>query len=387
MDFIDEVRTRSDRFAKRIEHLETEEATKSALVLPFIQMLGYEIFDPTEVVPEFTADVGTKKGEKVDYALIQDGKPAILIECKKYGSNLDEAEMSQLLRYFTVTAARFGILTDGIVYRFFSDLDQPNVMDTKPFFEFNMLDFTDVQVAELKRFTKSAFALRDIVGAARELKYTTEIRRILAEELASPSKEFVRFFLGRVYQGRVTSGVRDQFGSLAKQAFAQFINDRVNTRLKSALEQGDDRTAKPADGDGPSAGEEHEVPEFVHLELEAFQIIKAIVRDMADVHRLNLEVYKRHTSVHLDNYRLVCRLRLRTKSLSMGLISDDGTEERILLNDLDDIFGHADGLRATVASIEAEKNGSGQDVVKHPGRDDEGRTQLLSDNPTGSLRC
>ena len=195
MDFIDDVRTRSDRFAKRIEHLETEEATKSALVLPFIQMLGYEIFDPTEVVPEFTADVGTKKGEKVDYALIQDGKPAILIECKKYGSNLDEAEMSQLLRYFTVTAARFGILTDGIVYRFFSDLDQPNVMDTKPFFEFNILDFTDIQVTELKRFTKSAFAVREIVDAARELKYTTEIKRILAEELAAPSKEFVRFFL------------------------------------------------------------------------------------------------------------------------------------------------------------------------------------------------
>ncbi len=372
MDFIDEVRTRSGRFAKRIEHLETEEATKSALVLPFIQMLGYEIFDPTEVVPEFTADVGTKKGEKVDYALIQDGKPAILIECKKYGSNLDEAEMSQLLRYFTVTAARFGILTDGIVYRFFSDLDQPNVMDTKPFFEFNTLDFTDIQVTELKRFTKSAFAVREIVDAARELKYTTEIKRILAEELAAPSKEFVRFFLGRVYQGRITPAARDQFGSLAKQAFAQFINDRVNTRLKSALEQGDDRTAKPADGDGPSAGEDHEVPEFVPLELEAFQIIKAIVRDVVDVHRLNLEVYKRHTSVHLSNYRLVCRLRLRTKNLSMGLISDDGTEERILLNDLDDIFGHADGLRATVASIEDEKNGSGQDVVKHPGRDDEG---------------
>ena len=372
MDFIDEVRTRSGRFAKRIEHLETEEATKNALVLPFIQMFGYEIFDPTQVVPEFTADVGTKKGEKVDYALIQDGKPAILIECKKYGSNLDEAEMSQLLRYFTVTAARFGILTDGIVYRFFSDLDQPNVMDTKPFFEFNILEFTDIQVTELRRFTKSAFAVREIVDAARELKYTTEIKRILAEELAAPSKEFVRFFLGRVYQGRITPAARDQFGSLAKQAFAQFINDRVNTRLKSALEQGDDRTAKPAAGDGPSAGEEHEVPEFVPLELEAFQIIKAIVRDVVDVHRLNLEVYKRHTSVHLGNYRLVCRLRLRTKSLSMGLISDDGTEERILLNDLDDIFGHADGLRATVASIEVEKNGSGQDVVNHPGRDDEG---------------
>ena len=344
-----------------MEHLETEEAAKSSLVLPFIQMLGYEIFDPTEVLPEFTADIGTKKGEKVDYALIQDSKPAILIECKKYGSNLDDAEISQLLRYFTVTDARFGILTDGITYRFFSDLDQPNVMDSKPFFEFNMLDFTDVQVADLKRFTKSAFAVRDIVDAARELKYTTEIKRILAEELAAPSKEFVRFFLGRVYQGRITPAARDQFGSLAKQAFAQFINDRVNIRLKSALEQGDDRTAKLVESDGPSVGEEHEESEFGPLEVEAFQIVKAILRDIVDVHQMSLVAYKRHTSVNTNNWRLISRLRLRTKNLSMGLISKDGTEERIPLNDLDDIFDHADGIRAIAASIEAEKSGSAED--------------------------
>ena len=191
MDFIDEVRTRSGRFAKRVPHLSTEEAAKSSLVLPFIQMLGYEIFDPTEVVPEFTADVGTKKGEKVDYALVQDGKPVILFECKRYGSNLNEADVSQLLRYFTVTEARFGVLTDGVVYRFFSDLDEPNVMDSKPFFEFNMLDFTEEQAQELKRFTKSAFDMSEIVDAARDLKYTTEIKRVLAQELAAPSDEFV----------------------------------------------------------------------------------------------------------------------------------------------------------------------------------------------------
>ena len=137
MDFIDEVRARSGRFSTRVEKWKgdppTEEATKTSLVLPFIQMLGYDIFDPTEVIPEFTADIGIKKGEKVDYAIMQRGKPAILIECKKYGSNLDEEAVSQLVRYFGVTDAHFGILTDGIVYRFFSDIDQPNVMDLKPF--------------------------------------------------------------------------------------------------------------------------------------------------------------------------------------------------------------------------------------------------------------
>ena len=150
MDFIDEVRTRSSRFAGRIDHLETEEATKNSLVLPFIEMLGYTIFDPTQVVPEFTADVGTKKSEKVDYALMQDGNPIILIECKKYGSNLDNQEMSQLYRYFGATDVRFGILTDGVVYRFFSDFDQQNRMDHKPFFEFNMLNFNEAQVEQLE---------------------------------------------------------------------------------------------------------------------------------------------------------------------------------------------------------------------------------------------
>ena len=244
MAFIDEVQTRSGRFAKRIEHLLTEEASKAALVLPFIQMLGYEIFDPTEVVPEFIADVGDKKGEKVDYALVMDGKPIILIEAKKYGSNLDKAEISQLFRYFHSTAARFGILTDGIVYRFFSDLDQPNVMDTMPFFEFNMLDFTDGQVEQLKRFTKTAFDLANIVDAARELKYVKEIKRVLAEELREPSADFVSLISKRIFDKLPTPSVRKKLMMpLVKQAFTQFINDRINVRFKSALEQGDEQVA------------------------------------------------------------------------------------------------------------------------------------------------
>ena len=191
MDFIDEIRARSTVFAKRVEHLDTEEATKTALVLPFIQMLGYSIFDPTEVVPEYTADTGIKKGEKVDYALMQDGQPMILIEAKNVGTHLDDTDMSQLLRYFSVTDAHFGVLTNGIVYRLFADLLQPNIMDPKPFFEFNILDFTDPQVNALKRFTKDAFALDEIMDAARDLKYTTEIKRFLSDEMANPSDGFV----------------------------------------------------------------------------------------------------------------------------------------------------------------------------------------------------
>ena len=226
MDFIDEVRTRSSNFAKRIDHLDTEEATKQALVLPFVQMLGYAIYDPTEVVPEFTADVGMKKGEKVDYAILQNGRPVLLIECKTYGTTLNEKIVSQLLRYFLTTEARFGILTDGIVYRFFSDLDTDNKMDLEPFFEFNMLDFTEAQVEELKRFTKADFDVDENVIAATALKYTTEIKRMFAQELHSPSKEFIQFILKRVYKGKATQKTLERFNSLGQQAFAQFISEQ-----------------------------------------------------------------------------------------------------------------------------------------------------------------
>ena len=363
MDFIDEVRTRSGRFEERTDHLDTEEATKNALVLPFLQMMGYSIFDPTEVVPEFTADVGAKKGEKVDYALMQDGKPAILIECKIFGNNLEEAEISQLLRYFSTTDAHFGILTDGIIYRFFSDLDQPNVMDTKPFFEFNMLDFTEAEVEGLKRFTKAAFNLDEIVDAARELKYTTEIKRVLAQELDSPSDEFVRFIVGRVYEGRATQTIREQFGSLARKAFVQFINDRINVRLKSALEREDQQDTKPAEDDVQSAYEPVEEPEFIRLELEALTIIKAIVRDVVDVRRVGLRLRTQYCSVLLDENQLkaICRLRFRTPNLRLGLFNENKSEERIPLEDLDDLFSHADRIRADVARIDNTiKQGSEQ---------------------------
>ena len=349
MDFIDEVRTRSARFAKRIDYLETEEATKSSLVLPFIQMLGYEIFDPTEVVPEYTADVGTKRGEKVDYALMQNGKPAILIEYKRYGSNLNEAEISQLLRYFTVTDARFGVLTDGVTYRFFSDLEETNIMDPRPFFEFNMLDFSDSQVGALKRFSKSAFDMSEIVDAARDLKYTTEIKRILAEEFSSPSEDFVRLIVKQVYKGTATPAVKQMFSALTHQALTQFINERVDNRLKSALGHSDGQDGASEAEQSPEQDDgEHE---FAPLEIESLQIVKAIVRDMAEVRRVGLRHYARHCSILLDDNRFksICWLRFTSKDIRFGISSDESQSAQ--LNDLDGLYDQADGIRNRLSYI------------------------------------
>lgn len=220
MDLIDQLRALSSRVAATKDMIQTEEATKNAMVMPFIQILGYNVFDPTEVTPELIADVGMKKGEKVDYAILRDGKPIILFECKKSGGDLNISHAGQLFRYFHVTAARFGVLTNGLTYKFFTDLEQPNKMDEKPFFEFNILDFKERDVDELKKFAKSFFDVDTILTTANDLKFTRAIQNRLTDWIAAPSEEFVRMLSADLLGGkRFTPAIKDQFTIITKRAF------------------------------------------------------------------------------------------------------------------------------------------------------------------------
>ena len=352
MDFIDDVKTRSGRFANRLKHpIATEEATKTSFVLPFIQMLGYDIFDPSAVVPEFTADHGTKRGEKVDYALLIDGTPAILIEAKVYGANLDEEKISQLFRYFSVTDTHFGILTDGITYRFFSDLEQPNTMDRAPFFEFNMLDYSEQQVQDLKRFTKDVFQLSETTDAARQLKYMSALKRIIACQMAEPSDELVKLVIKPFYSGRFTPTIRDTFVPLVRDAFAGYIEDSVDSRLNAALARVEDQKRESQAKQQTEAAEAQETtPEFSDTEIEACHIVKAILGDVVDVERIDLRSYARHSKILLDDTRLkvICSLYLTNgqNSVSIGKNGD-----LVEIDNPNELYDHADGLRNAVAEL------------------------------------
>lgn len=151
MDFKDQIRQIAERIPVLKDNLPTEEATKNALIMPFIAALGYDVFNPLEVLPEMSCDIGKKKGEKIDYAIIANNEPVILIECKHWAQNLNLHE-TQLLRYFTVSKAKFGVLTNGIIYRFYTDLEETNKMDEKPFLEINLTDLRPTQIEELKKF-------------------------------------------------------------------------------------------------------------------------------------------------------------------------------------------------------------------------------------------
>jgi predicted type IV restriction endonuclease len=368
MDFIDRIRELAARVPKQLEHIQTEEATKNALVMPFIAALGYNVFDPTEVTPELNADVGVKKGEKVDYAILRDGQPILLFECKHHAADLSKVHASQLYRYFSVTAARFSVLTNGLVYWFYTDLEALNKMDSKPFFEFNLLDFREQDAEELKKFSKSTFDLNNILTTASELKYTREIRRILAEQLQEPTEEFVKFFAAQLYTGKMTQKVREQFAQLTRQALKQFINDQINDRLKTAL-AGDttmiapaDKTTDPAivsNGTGGVAVEENVVTS--EDELEAFYIIRAILREIVPVKRVVLRDRQTYCGILLDDNgrKPICRLHFNGSRKYIGFFDNQKdqrerlAEERVLLEHMDDLYKHADRFKATVMQYEA----------------------------------
>ncbi len=218
------------------DSIKTEEATKNAFVMPFIStILGYDVFNPLEVVPEFIADVGMKKGEKIDYAIMRDGVVQILIECKSSQARFKIENASQLYRYFAVTKARIAVLTNGEIYQFFTDLDAPNMMDNRPFLVLDMANIDDSLIPELIKLSKEVFDLDSIISAAEELKYVGAIKRLLAAQFAEPEDEWIRLLATRVYDGSYTQKVKEQFRKLVPRATAQFLNDQVNERLKTAL--------------------------------------------------------------------------------------------------------------------------------------------------------
>lgn len=350
MDFIDKVSELSARIPKQIELIQTEEATKHALVMPFISALGYNVFDPTEVTPELCADIGTKKGEKVDYAILKDSKPIILMECKAVNSDLNKAHASQLYRYFSVTDARFGVLTNGIAYWFYTDLEAPNKMDSKPFFEFNMLDVREQDVEELKKFTKSAFDLDGIMTTASELKYTKEIKRILTEQAQEPSEEFVRFFASQVYTGRMTQTVREQFTEMTRRAFRQFINDRIQERLKTALAT--ETTQVVTEEVKPAEEENTQRIVTTPEEWEGYYIIKSILRECVAPERVTLRDQQTYCGILFDdnNRKPLVRLWFNNSQKYIGLFdSADRKETKVPIAKLDDLYQLAERIKATAA--------------------------------------
>ena len=357
----------SKRAVTLLEHnsLATEEATKHALVLPFIQALGYDVFDPTEVIPEYTADFGLKQGEKVDYAIIREenlAAPAMLIECKKALDPLDVGRASQLSRYFSQTPAHIGILTDGIVYKFFSDLDAENVMDTTPFLEINITELDAREVTALNHFAKHSFDIDEARSAASNMKHIQGMKAYLAQSYSQPDADFVRFLARKVYSGMITQSRFEHFEGLVRLAFQGFVNDRINNTLQRASDIAntiDDGTAMAPteevelsvpDADDEPADTGKSIITTVE-EVEAYELVKTILNHVVDTARIAIRDTKSYCGVLLDdnNRKPICRLRFNAASVKyLGLFNEERNETRYPIDSIDDISGYADQIRVTV---------------------------------------
>lgn len=360
MEIVEKLNALSTKLQSIQATIQTEEATKNALVMPFIQsVLGYDVFDPHEVVPEFTCDVGTKKGEKIDYAILKNDEVQILIECKKLGETLNVNHASQLFRYFHVTTARISILTNGRHYKFFTDLDAVNKMDEKPFLELDLLDLDEHVIPELAKLTKTAFDLESIINSAEELKYISQIKKQLANEFTLPSEALVKLICARVYDGIVTQKVREQFTALTRKAMVQFLNDQINDRLKNALHgtspallataaahtPAQAPTLAPSEASGDADGD-HAV-ETTEEELEGFHIVRAIVRKVIDVKRVHYRDTQSYFGILVDdnNRCPICRLHFNRSQKYIGLMDEHRVEKRHPINGLDDIYAFTTALR------------------------------------------
>ena len=354
MDLVDRVRQLSERIARQKEHCTTEESAKTAFVLPFLQALGYDVFDPTEVTPEFVADVGTKKGEKVDYAISINEEIQMLIECKPIGSKLELQHASQLYRYFSVTSARFGVLSDGIRYCFYTDLDAANKMDDRPFFVLDLEQYKEGDIANLKKFSKEAFDLDAIISTAADMKYQRALADELKREFAEPSEDFTRIIASRVYSGRFTQQVAERFSSLLKRAISDYVRERVDSRLKGALE------ARPQeleeDIDEAASGDDDGVVTSA-IEIDGFKVVRAIASECVDPTRIVMRDSKSYCAVLFDNNnrKPVVRLHFNNETRLRLQVFDVDNPDRIEINSVPDIYQYKEKIKSAVRRYTGEE--------------------------------
>ena len=341
------------RTAQHRELLLTEEAAKTALVLPFFQALGYDVFNPSEVIPEYIADVPGKKGDKVDYALCADGKINILVECKPSTVDLDVKHAEQLFRYFTATDARVAMLTNGVVYKFFSDTEKPNIMDAKPFFVFSLDAIRRSDPLTLERFTRSQFDIGAIIAEAGRLKLESQVRIEVERDFAQPSEDWVRSIAKRISTAPLTAASRETYGQLIAAAIAQLIRDRVNDRLTSALHVANPEPTPiaegasddPADGDGVITTED---------EIGGFRIVQAIAARHLDPGRIVIRDSKSYCAILLDdnNRKTLARLHFNSPTTRYVGTFAGKVETRHPVAALTDLYKLEQQIVARIAELE-----------------------------------
>lgn len=303
---------------KHADIIETEEAAKFAFINPFIEALGFDLSDPSQVVPEFTCDVGGKKGEKVDYALKIGDEVAILVECKATGSDLSLKHASQLYRYYGASEAKFAVLTNGVIYKFFSDLNAANKMDEEPFLEVDLFNLSKSDVRELGKFQREGFDADAAAEAAANMQMQSGVLEVLTREMREPSEKMVQLVASQVVEGRLSPGIKSAIARHIPNAFNAMMRAKLDAKWTSAMEEEPD--------DEPASASEIETTEE---EIEGFNIVRSIGSEVVSPERIVMRDSKSYCAVLLDdnNRKPIARLRFNSATTKhIGLFDADKNE-------------------------------------------------------------
>ncbi len=341
MSFKEDVADLAKRAISAQAVAQTEEATKNAIVMPFLRVLGFDVFDPTQIIPEYVADVGLKKGEKIDYAVKIGNRIEYLVEAKSVSTNLRDAQYSQLFRYFHTCEANIGILTNGLNIWFFTDLDAPNKMDAAPFFKFDLLSYDDNDLRELEKFHKNNFRIENIQAAASSLKYLRGAMSFIEAQWASPDEEFVRLVARGFYEGKLTASVVDGFKPIVRRAFDDLFRQRARQKIDVAFDSGTEDSIPTID--------ENKV-ETTPDELQGFLIVRAIAAEVALVSRIVSRDAQSYFAVLFDdnNRKPIIRLHFNGGAKYVTIFDAEKAAVRHDIESVEDIFRLKAPIKAVV---------------------------------------
>ncbi|MDZ8235766.1 MAG: type I restriction endonuclease [Nostoc sp. ChiQUE01a] len=290
MGFTEDIAKVSEQVRKRADQVVGEEATKMALIVPFLSAIGYDIYDPSEVKPEYVADFAIKKAgqfEKVDYALAINGTIVMLVEAKARGQKA-EAHDGQLSRYFNgLVTAKVAIVTNGIDYRFFTDLREKNIMDKEPFFTFNILEYDSKDIDNLKFFHRDNFDITAITSHAEEMVYVKGMTQLVGNLLRSPSEEFIRFLVAELrasapkyeFPGNINTRIINKFNPIIKKSIQASLLDLMTSSLSREMSQPVKVEVEPEIEEEEQTQDPQELKIITTAEeIEAFEKIKSITQ-------------------------------------------------------------------------------------------------------------
>lgn len=345
MSFKEDVADLAKRAISAQAVAQTEEATKNAIIMPFLRVLGFDVFDPSQVIPEYVADVGLKKGEKIDYAVRIGNKIEYLVEAKSVSTNLRDAQYSQLFRYFHTSEAKIAILTNGLHFWFFTDIDAENKMDQAPFFKFDLLSYDDNDLRDLEKFHKEKFSIENVRSAASALKYLKGAMSFIEEKWANPDDEFVRLVARSFYEAKLTTAVVESLKPIIRRAFDDLFRQRARQKIDVAF-NGDE--SHQVSEEGFAVDKIETTPE----ELQGFMIVRAISAELVSVSRVVSRDAQSYFAILFDdnNRKPIARLHFNGQAKYLTVFNAEKAGIRHDISQVEDIFQLREPIKAVIQS-------------------------------------